>query len=202
VGALANSVLQGNILIAEKQLVEHYPSASGYRWILVDAPDAEPLDPVRQELEYGLETYGVSIETTVRRLASFNAVQNTYLSVFQVLSGLGVILGSFGLGCVVLRNLFERRSELALMQAVGFTRKRLNWMVLGEHLILLLIGLALGIAAAAVAVVPGLMQMPRSMPWWTLAIALGLIVANGLIWTMAAARFSLRGSLIDSLRNE
>ena len=46
-----------------------------------------------------------------RRLAQFNAVQNTYLNTFQVLGGLGLLLGSAGLGVVVLRNVLERRNE-------------------------------------------------------------------------------------------
>lgn len=202
VGALANSLLQGNILISERRLTERFPSASGYRWILVDTPNADSPDAVQQALEFGLEPYGVSIESTVRRLATFNAVQNTYLSVFQVLSGLGVILGSFGLGCVVLRNLLERRSELALMQAVGFTRGALKRMVLGEHMILLFLGLGLGIVAAAAAVLPGLMQSPRPLPWPTLLVALALVFVNGWAWTMLAIRISLRGGLLEALRKE
>ena len=61
----------------------------------------------------------MEVTPAVRRLAAFNAVQNTYLSTFQVLGGLGLLLGSVGLGVVVLRNVLERRGELALLLAVG-----------------------------------------------------------------------------------
>src|SRR2546425_885221 len=83
--------------------------------------------------------------SATRRLAAFNAVQNTYLNTFQVLGGLGLLLGSMGLGVVVLRNVLERRSELGLLQAVGFTRRSIRWLVLSEHGGLLALGLAVGI---------------------------------------------------------
>ena len=51
--------------------------------------------------------------STGARLAAFQEVQNTYLSIFQLLGGLGLLLGTVGLGMVVLRNALERRSELA-----------------------------------------------------------------------------------------
>ena len=83
-------------------------------------------------------------------------VQNTYLSIFQVLGGLGLILGSAGLGVVLLRNVLERRGELACLQAVGFGRPALVRLVLWEHWVLLGMGLAGGVAAAIVAVLPAL----------------------------------------------
>ena len=39
-----------------------------------------------------------------QKVAELNAVQNTYLQTFQILGGLGLLLGSAGLGVVVLRN--------------------------------------------------------------------------------------------------
>ena len=56
-----------------------------------------------------LQDVGLELTPATQRLAAFNAVQNTYLNTFQVLGGLGLLLGSAGLGVVVLRNVLERR---------------------------------------------------------------------------------------------
>ena len=72
----------------------------------------------------------------------------------MVLGGLGLVLGSIGLGLVVLRNMLERRGELAMLRAVGFDRGRLKRMVFHEHWGLMLAGLVCGVLAAVVAVVP------------------------------------------------
>ena len=58
---------------------------------------------------------------TAERLAEFHAVENTYLSTFQTLGGLGLLVGTVGLAAVLLRNVLERRRELALLarSAIG-----------------------------------------------------------------------------------
>src|SRR5439155_5017049 len=94
------------------------------------------------------------VTSAPERLAAFNAVQNTYLNTFQVLGGLGLLLGSAGLAVVVLRNVLERRGELALLRAVGFRRRALQWLVLSEHAGLLWIGLGVGLNAAVIAILP------------------------------------------------
>ena len=38
VGAVANSILQGNLIIAEDEFTARFPSEAGYRYFLVDAP--------------------------------------------------------------------------------------------------------------------------------------------------------------------
>jgi putative ABC transport system permease protein len=138
----------------------------------------------------------------VRRLNEFNAVQNTYLSTFQILGGLGLLLGSAGLGVVVLRNVQERRGELAVLLAVGFRRRALQWLVLSEHGALLGLGLAVGMMAAALGVLPTLLAPGARLPFTSLAVTLAAVFLNGLTWTWVATRFALRGKLIDALQNE
>jgi hypothetical protein len=201
VGAVANSILQGNLIISEAQFVKHFPTESGYRMFLIDAP-SNRADAVAATLAKAMRDSGMEITKTTERLAAFNAVQNTYLGTFQLLGGLGLLLGSFGLGVVLLRNVFERRSELALLLAVGFRRSSVRWLVLSEHAFLLLIGLLVGIIAAMIAVLPALVLPGRQLPFATLGTTLGAVFICGLIWTMAAAWIALRGPLLPALRNE
>ena len=81
---------------------------------------------------------------TVERLAEFHAVENTYLSTFQTLGGLGLLVGTVGLAAVLLRNVLERRRELALLGAVGYRRGHMFAIVLAENALLLGWGLAVG----------------------------------------------------------
>ncbi len=199
VGAVANSILQGNLLIAEADFVRLFPSESGYRGFLVDAPAAAS-ETVSATLSRALQDVGLELTPTTRRLAQFNAVQNTYLNTFQILGGLGLLLGSVGLGVVVLRNVQERRGELGLMLALGFDPRALRRLVLTEHVALLLLGLGVGLLAALVAVLPSLGTPGSDFPWRSLSMTLALVLANGLIWTFWATSRSLRGRLVDSLR--
>ncbi|MBU6401072.1 MAG: hypothetical protein KGS61_12185, partial [Verrucomicrobia bacterium] len=201
VGAVANSILQGSLLIAENQFVVRFPSESGYRMFLIDAP-ATAVSRISETLARGMEDQGLELTPTPRRLAEFDAVENTYLSTFQVLGGLGLLLGSVGLGVVVLRNVLERRGELALLRAVGFQSRALRRLVLSEHGALLLAGLGVGVVAALVAVAPSLLSPGAQVPYLSLALTLVAVLLGGAAWTLLATWLALRGDLLDALRNE
>ena len=118
---------------------------------------------------------------------AFNAVQNTYLSTFQLLGGLGLILGSFGLGAVVLRNLQDRRKEWAILAAVGFSSRRLRGLVCLEHLALLVIGLLMGAGSAVLATWPSLGKAGEGVAWLPFVYAHAWDVSCRFILTWAAA---------------
>jgi putative ABC transport system permease protein len=201
VGAVANSILQGSLIIDEAEFMKRFPSESGYRMFLVDAP-SNSVARVSATLSRALQDAGLELTPAVDRLNAFNAVQNTYLGTFQVLGGLGLLLGSAGLGIVVLRNVQDRRGELALLLAVGFRRPALQWLVLSEHGALLALGLGVGVLAAVIGVLPALLSPGSQIPYASLAFTLAAVLANGLVWTWLATRFALRGRLLDALRNE
>ncbi len=201
VGTIANSILQGSLVIDEQAFVRAFPSKGGYRWFLLDAPADRASDLV-PTLTRALQDAGLELTAATDRLNAFNEVQNTYLGTFQVLGGLGLLLGSAGLGIVVLRNVLERRGEMGLLTAVGFTPRKLRRMILVEHAALLGAGLGLGIVAAFTAVVPSLLTPGQQLPWLSLAVTLGVVLLNGLAWTYAAAWWSARGNLLSALRNE
>lgn len=201
VGGLANSILQGVLIIDEVEFTKNFPSVSGYRMFLIDCP-SNAVPEVSAELSRALQDYGFEVTPAAQRLAAFNAVQNTYLNTFQVLGGLGLLLGSFGLGIVVLRNVLERRGELALLIAVGFRRAGVQKLVLTEHAALLCLGLIIGIGSALVAVLPSLLSPRGELPVTSLALTLGGVFLFGIISTWLATRAAIKGNLLEGLRNE
>ncbi len=202
VAATTSSVLQGVVLISEENFVRKYPSIEGYRAFLIDAPE-EGREQIADELEKALLESGLEVTTTVGRLGSFMRLVNTYLTMFGALGGVGLLLGSLGLGVVVLRNVLERRGELGLLRAVGFSRLSLGRMIVLEHWMLCVVGLLMGTAAAIIAVVPAIRSAGGSIPLGLLSIVLGLIVLNGCLWAAVASAVAIgRGNLLDALRTE
>ena len=202
VGLLKTSIFQGNLLMNEDDLLELFPQTSGYRVFLVEAPQDRTRE-VAEVLGSRLADYGFESETTGSRLAGFLSVQNTYLLTFQSLGGLGLLLGTFGLGAVQLRNVLERRGELALLRAIGFRRRRLGWLVMLENGLLLTAGLGCGTAAAVVAILPHLLSGGASIGWiGSLAGTLGLVLVVGLAAGLTAVRATLSAPLVAALRDE
>jgi ABC-type antimicrobial peptide transport system permease subunit len=203
VGLLKNSIFQGDVIMWEGYFTRAFPQVSGYRMFLIDKVESETsLDALQSTFESALGDYGFDVERTSDRLAGFMAVQNTYLSTFQSLGGLGLLLGTFGLATVQLRNVLERRGELALLRATGFRRRRLGELVMLENTALLCFGLGTGILAALVAILPNLLRGDASIPWLSLAGTLALVLAAGLLAGLAAVRSALRAPLLEALRGE
>lgn len=201
VGLLRNTILQGGLLISEEQFVRRFPSRSGYQVFLVDAPPDRAAE-AGAELARGLEDSGLDVVPAAHRLAQFAAVENTYLTIFAVLGGLGLALGTLGLGVVVLRNVLERRSEMALLRAVGFSRPALRWLVFSEHGVLLAAGLLIGLASAVVAVAPVFAVPGAEVPWLSLGATLFMVAAGGVLWTFLASAMAVQGPVLDALRSE
>ena len=201
VATLDSSILQGSVMISEDAFLKLYPSQSGYLAFLIDAPFEKSAE-IGKGLASALSDEGFDPIPSAERLASFNAVENTYLSTFQALGGLGMLLGSLGLGVVVLRNMLERRGELALLRAVGYSRGEIGWLVLSEHLWLLVLGLAAGMIAALVAVAPALQSTAVPVPWLSIALTLGAVFLFGLLAALAATGWMLGQPLLPALRSE
>ncbi|QDU55962.1 FtsX-like permease family protein [Aeoliella mucimassa] len=204
VGLLQNSILQGDLIVSDEHFRRMYPNESGSQLFLIrekqqPAADAMPLDTL---LENRLADYGMDVENAKVRLASFLAVQNTYLTTFQSLGGLGLLLGTIGLAVVQLRNVLERRGELALMQAVGYRRRRVVWLVLLENLALVAGGLLLGALAAVLALIPQLGTYQTALPWGTAAALLAIVTLVGLLATWLATRGTLRQAILPALRGD
>ncbi|MSU35958.1 MAG: ABC transporter permease [Pedosphaera sp.] len=201
VGAVGNSILQGSLLMDAAEFTHRFPGESGHRAFLIDAPVGSEA-VVGAELSRALGDLGFEVTRATDRLDRFNAVQNTYLKTFQVLGGLGLLLGSIGLGIVVLRNVYERRGELGVLAALGFSPFAVRSMVLREHAWLLVLGLIVGTGAALPAVLPVVELSAAGFPWGSMALTLLAVLLNGLFWTWLATRRACSGSPLAALRGE
>jgi putative ABC transport system permease protein len=201
VGLLSNSVLQGSLLIGESDFKRVFPRISGYRSFLIRTPPDKQQE-VAETLEARFGDEGFDVVESRARLADLLAVQNTYISTFQALGALGLLLGTCGLAAVQLRNVLERRKELAMLRATGFRPARIARMVVLENLLLLCSGLGVGLLAALVAVLPHMLLGGASLPWLDLLLMLGSIVVVGYLVGLVAVRATLRAPLLAALRGE
>jgi putative ABC transport system permease protein len=201
VGLLKNSIFQGELLVSEANFLNLFPEVSGYRYFLVAAAPKKT-EAVATALESQLGDYGFDTQSTTARLAEFFAVQNTYLATFRSLGGLGLLLGTLGLATVQLRNVIERRRELALLRAAGFRQSRLAKLVMLENAALLIAGLGTGIIAALIALAPHLFAGGAGVPWGSLLAMLAIVLVIGLLAGMTAVSAAVRAPLLQALRGD
>jgi hypothetical protein len=201
VAALSDSIFQGELLMSEENFIRSFPEHEGYRFFLIDMEQGNA-SVATGFLEDRLSDYGFDAGSAPERLASFHRVENTYLSTFQTLGGLGLLLGTLGLATVLLRNVLEMRRELALLRAMGYKPSHFTIMVVSENALLLLLGLFAGTACALLAIAPAFFSRGGHLPAYSLGLLLLLVLATGLAASLAATAAALRLPLLESLRSE
>jgi putative ABC transport system permease protein len=201
VASLSDSVFQSELIIGEAQFERLFPRLEGYRFFVMRPPDGRDNDAATA-LEDGLADYGFDAQSTAARLAAYHRVENTYLSTFQALGGLGLLLGTLGLGAILLRNVLERRRELALLQAVGYEGRTLGWMVVAESVALMVAGIGAGALSATLAVAPALASRATSLPITSTLAVLAAVFVAGLVSSVMATRAAAASPLLASLKAE
>ena len=195
-----NSLFQSQLIISASDFTKYFPSQSGYQFFLIKTPPAMR-EETAQILEKTLGDYGFDLTSASARLASYRSVENTYISTFQSLGGLGVLLGTFGLALVLFRNIIERRGELATLRAFGFRRQLLSRMLFLESCFLLTVGMFIGIVAGLAAVLAANGRFP-AFPWFSLTITLLFIFCFGIIANAVSVAVALRSPLLATLKSE
>ena len=154
-GMVKKSIFQSELIMKESHFLNLYSSQSGYRKFLIASGEnnRSEMAPV---LERGLAGFGFDAVPTARKIQAFHEVENTYISIFQMLGGLGLLLGTLGLGAIIYRNALERQGEFAAMRAFGYRKSRISRLLLAENAVLMLAGITIGTLAALVSVAPHL----------------------------------------------
>ncbi len=202
VGGLAPSVFQGSVLISNEHFLEQFPESSGTRVFLVDGAVADTAQ-ISADLSRGMRDLGWDMQLCSVRLAEFNSVTNAYLSIFMMLGALGLLLGTFGLVVVLSRSILERKQEIALLKAVGYSRKEIRKLITREYLILLIWGIIAGFGSAIIATLPSILSSHTGTSFSTILVWLVILVLNGWVWIRVVTVRSLKNPHInDALRNE
>ncbi len=192
------SIFQSELLMSEAHFLELFPSLSGFRYFLFSSKSAQR-DGLAAALEQNLADYGLDAMLTSDKIEAFHAIELTYISIFQMLGGLGLLLGTLGLGAVIFRNALERRSEFAALRAFGYQGDRITRLLLAENTVLILSGITIGTLSAVISMAPALIangSVPSPGMLAGTLIAVFLVGLSASIWAVRKVRsFPLLASL-------
>jgi len=200
-GGLNASVFQGHMLMDQSVFKYLFPENGGANVFLINSHTKQNVN-FEELMNYYLSDFGISLQKTNSRLAQFNSVTNTYLNVFMLLGSLAMIIGTFGLGLVIIRSLMDRKKEFAVLQAIGWKRKMITSLVLKEYIIVLFTGLVFGCMSALIGMIPSFLSEAFDVPWIFIVLTLLAITINGLVWIVLPTIWSFRRSILDALKSE
>ena len=197
IGALSTASF-GQLLMAESHFVRVFPeweSTDSFWWTPARAGRRGDRAAGSRLADFGW------IRSTANVSPVFTAL-NILIFTFQMLGGLGLVLGTFGLGAVLLRNVLERRRELALLRALGYRQVEFFAMVMAENVLLLVCGLAIGTSCALLAIAPTFLDRGGWEPSGSLGLLLAGVLMTGLLASLGATAAALRSPLLSALRTE
>jgi putative ABC transport system permease protein len=197
---LKSSVFQGYVLIGSENFSRYFPSIPGSQVFLADG-NPELSELYITTLSDRLSGFGVHFEPAANRLATFFVVTNTYLSVFTILGGIGMILGVAGLGFMLIRNFNQRKRQFGLMMAAGFPLSTVRRIIFDDHALILLAGILTGLISALVATRPSIMNY-AGIPWKTIAVMIVLILITGFTALAVSVRAIKKDTIISGIRKE
>ncbi|MEI6645714.1 MAG: FtsX-like permease family protein [bacterium] len=207
-----SSILQGALLIDEDTFLKAFPTDQGYRmWLCDYAPSLlrEATDQRNsastarvgelQKLRH--PDPGITIETTQERLRLLASVESTYLDMFLVFGGLGMMLGIFGIALVIIRGVEERRHEFAVLTAIGLTHRQIFLLLLAEYGALVSVGLMIGLIPALVAIQPAAYALQSEMPWRLIIGVIILLLTSAFICILLSSYSVARKFFLHELKN-
>jgi len=200
-GLLEHSVFASEILISERNFRMLFPEVSYPRYFLVQTPPGVQ-DQVSKALQRDLADYGVQIQTSRDFLNSIITVQNTYISAFLALGGIGLLLGAAGLIAALLLNAWRRRKEFAMMLAIGFDKRDVITLLLLEYGGILAFGLMIGAVTALIASYPEIISTDARINWQIILITLASFLVAGILPCLFAGKHIASQNIPVTLKEE
>lgn len=159
-------------------------------------------------------TFAVALTTMEKQLAALNPGQGdsgfgAIITVFTCLTGFAGVIAAVGMVNTLSLSVHQRRRELGMLRALGFTRKQVRWMILAESaqmaITSVVTGLVLGTFYGWCGAQSLLGSVSKSlvMPSMPLPLAVLLVVAAlvlGAVASIAPSRRATRVSPVEALR--
>jgi putative ABC transport system permease protein len=192
------------MLLDEMQKQMNRPNEiSGFTVTVKKPIDEKGMDELRQRI--------VALQPNINATPSAEFVKNvTQIRVARavawLISAIAVFIGGIGMLNTMIMSVFERTKEIGTLRAIGWKKARIVRMVIGESLILSVVGAALGsIAGAALAKVVGLLPAAAAVtqgnvafPVFIQGFAVALVV--GLVGAIYPALWSANLLPTEALR--
>jgi putative ABC transport system permease protein len=172
-------------------------------------PGADARDTAR-EIEKTLLRQGVQADSLRKIIEEQQALSRGFLLVIQGFMGLGLFVGIAAVGVIAFRTVVERRQQIGMLRAIGYTRGAVALSFLMESsfvtLLGILSGISLGLLLARQLVstddfVPGGIES-FYIPWLQIAVIAGFAFVASLIMTIIPSRQASGIPIAEALRYE
>lgn len=168
-------------------------------------PPLNLVEPLRYELRGAARDQALYEPRTMEQLVSASlARQRFLLRLFGIFAAIAVLLAAIGIYGVLAYLTGQRIPEIGVRMALGATVRQVIWLVLGQCLQMVAVGLGVGTVAALGAgrVLQRLVQGMQPLDAATFAIVIPFLIAAALAAGLAPAVRASRVDPVQALRQE
>jgi putative ABC transport system permease protein len=199
-GPFGNSILVGAPTLAG------WPGSDRSTYYLTVPPGSNARE-LATGLNLALPDLGLTAATIGEELRLVQGVRGLLNWILQGFMGVGLLAGVAAVGTLSTRAVVERRRQIGILRALGFTSRAIGVGLLIESALLSLLGSALGILVGLVVARDTIVFLTRqnaelrfSVPWDQLAGIALLALAAALLMTLLPARQAARLTPAEALR--
>ncbi len=161
-----------------------------------------------RQIEAALLTTGAQAESMKQVLEEQSETFNSFFYLMQGFMGLGLFVGVAAVGVIAFRTVVERRQQIGMLRALGYTRKMIGLTFLIESAFIALLGVLSGVVFSLILARQLITDSfanqgsSFSIPWIQVLIISGLAFGFALLMTLIPSRQAAKIPIADALRYE
>jgi putative ABC transport system permease protein len=179
------------------------------RYYIKLAPGADAIEEANR-IETTLAQYGVSATSIQQKVEEQQALSSAFFYLVQGFMALGLTVGLAALGVIAFRTVVERRQQIGLMRAIGFSRTNIALSFMLESAFVALLGIVNGIWLALLLASRLLASEQFStagfttfyIPWLQIALFAVLVFVASVLTTVIPSRQASGIPIAEALRYE
>ncbi|MDA0269860.1 MAG: FtsX-like permease family protein [Chloroflexi bacterium] len=161
-----------------------------------------------RQIESTLIERGVQATAIQEMIDDAAAASTAFQVLFEAFMGLGLVVGIAALGVIAFRTVAERRQQIGMLRAIGYSRRLIAASFFLESSFIAITGIGMGVILGG-ALSYNLMTSPEftngneidfAFPWMRLFIMVGIAYGASALMTLIPARSASRVVVAEALR--
>ncbi|TAK79621.1 MAG: FtsX-like permease family protein, partial [Dehalococcoidia bacterium] len=199
----------GAVMVGRELLDRQFESgATDYFFLTTRDRSKDGEKRVADAVESALLEKGVQATSIRQRIADSAAQAQAFQTLFQGFMGLGMIVGIAALGVIAFRTVAERRQQIGMLRAIGYSRRLVAVTFFLESSFIAVTGIGMGLLLGS-ALAYNLMTSPEftngavidyGVPWGRLILIVSIAYGASALMTLIPARSASRVPVAEALR--
>ena len=204
-------MLFGSTFMYESAVAEAFGEGDVMNYLVTTVDRSEEGEvAVANGIESALLESGVQAQSIQRLMSDSTAQASGFQLLFEAFMGLGLIVGIAALGVIAFRTVVERRQQIGMLRAIGYSRRLVALSFFMESSFIAILGTGMGFVLG-LALSYNLLTSPDftdgteidfQVPWLRLIVIAGVAYIASALMTIIPARAASRVSVAEALRYE